>query len=146
MKNRKKDTLLKCLISISLILFVVVTIISLNQNPPMKITQLSDNGPRQMMGYILKTKNNKLIVIDGGTTDDTDNLIKNINDNGKKVDYWFITHAHDDHAGAFTQIVNDTDIQIDNIYISLNDFSWYETNEPNRTEFSKELIGKFNII
>ena len=58
-----------------------------------------------------------------------------------KVDYWFLTHAHDDHAGAFTEIVEDTEIQIDNIYVSLNSLDWYVENEKNRSEFSKKLIN-----
>ena len=111
-----------------------------NSNEETELIQLSNNGSRQMMGYLLKTKNGKLVVIDGGTTDDTENLINKINDNGGKVDYWFITHAHDDHAGAFVEIVNNTDIEIDNIYISLNDYEWYEKNEPKRTDFSKKII------
>ena len=38
------------------------------------------------------------------------------------------------------KIANDTNIEIKNVYISLNDYSWYETNEPDRKDFSKELI------
>ena len=144
MQNTKKETLLKYLIATSLILFVIITIIGLNQRTFITLTQLSDNGERQMMGYILKTKNNSVIVIDGGTTDDTENLINNINKNGGKVDYWFITHAHDDHAGAFTEVVNNTDIEIKNVYISLNEYSWYEENESSRADFSRKLIETVN--
>ena len=45
-----------------------------------------------MMGYIIKTDNDKIIVIDGGTSDDTENLLQKINEYTGKVDYWFITH------------------------------------------------------
>ena len=134
MKNKK-------ILLIITILFIITTIIIGVKNiKHIVIIQLSNQSHRQMMGYIIKTENEKLIIIDGGTTDDTENLVNQINKNGSKVDYWFITHAHDDHAGAFTEIVNNTDIEIKNVYISLNDFSWYEQNELARAEFSKKLI------
>lgn len=104
------------------------------------LTQLSPKGSRQMMGYLIKTNTGKLIVIDGGTTDDTEQLIDKINKNGSKVDYWFLTHVHDDHVGAFTKIVNNTDIEIENIYVSVNKIEWYEQNEPSRLEFTKTFL------
>jgi len=134
MKNKK------CLLVIIILFISASLIIGFYNKKGTMITQLSNQTHRQMMGYILKTENNKLIIIDGGTIDDTENLKNQIKKNGGKVDYWFITHAHDDHAGAFTEIVNNTDIEISNIYISLNDFEWYEKNEPLRSEFSKKLI------
>ena len=134
MKNKK------CLLVIIILFISASLIIGFYNKKGTMITQLSNQTHRQMMGYILKTENNKLIIIDGGTIDDTENLKNQIKKNGGKVDYWFITHAHDDHAGAFTEIVNNTNIEISNIYISLNDFEWYEKNEPLRSEFSKKLI------
>ena len=65
-----------------------------------------------MMGYILKTKN-KTIVIDGGLKEDAQNLIDNINRiGGGKVDVWFITHPHMDHAQAFMEIAESSNIEI----------------------------------
>lgn len=124
---------------IVLIIFGTIGILK-NKNETILI-QLSAQGQRQMMGYIIKTENEKIIVIDGGTIDDTNNLINHINELGGKVDYWFITHAHDDHAGAFLEIVNNTEIEIDNIYVSLNSADWYIENEEARSEFSKNLIN-----
>ena len=129
-----------------LIITIIITVISLlnivksSNKEETIVMQLSPQTSKQMMGYILKTKNDKVIIIDGGNAEDTQNLINKISENGSQVDYWFITHAHDDHAGAFVKIANDTNIEIKNVYISLNDYSWYETNEPDRKDFSKELI------
>ena len=105
------------------------------------ITQLSNQGKRQMMSYFIKTNTGKIILIDSGTKEDADNLLSYIKDNGNKVDYWFLTHAHDDHVGAFTKIVNETDIKIDNIYVSVNEIEWYQENEELRAEFTKEFIN-----
>ena len=136
----KNNILLKILIIITIISLIAIAWFAITEEKYTTLIQLSNQTSRQMMGYIIKTENGKLIVIDGGSTDDADNLINQIYKNGGKVDYWFITHAHDDHAGAFTKIVNETKIEIDKIYSSLNDYSWYEENEPNRAEFSKTLI------
>lgn len=139
--NRKKLS-----IAILIIVFVIAIIIlsqTIGKNN-IELIGLSAQGPRQMMGYIIRTKNDKTIIIDGGTIDDTANLMKYIGQYKNKVDYWFITHAHDDHVGAFTEIANNTDVQIDNICISLNEYEWYEQNEPSRAEFSKKVIDTVN--
>ena len=144
MKINKRRLLFSSTILILIIIFLVNIIIKNTGNKETILVQLSPQSSRQMMGYILKTYNGKLIIIDGGTVDDTQNLIHKINENGGKVDYWFITHAHDDHAGAFNEIVNKTNIEIKNIYVSLNDYSWYEEYEPTRIDFTKKLINTLN--
>lgn len=144
MKNKLNK---KNLIVAIFIIFFIIAIITLSQTifkNNIQLIGLSPQGPRQMMGYIIRTKNDKTIIIDGGTIDDTANLMKYIGKYNNKVDYWFITHAHDDHVGAFTEIANNTDVQIDNIYISLNEYEWYEQNEPSRAEFSKKVIDTVN--
>lgn len=140
MKNKLN---INIFIAVMLLIVLIITTITLTQMTSKEQTQLIGLSPqtsRQMMGYIIKTKKGKTIIIDGGTTNDTENLMKYIDKYNKKVDYWFITHAHDDHAGAFTEIANNTDVKIDNIYISLNEYEWYEKNEPDRAEFTKKLI------
>lgn len=136
----KKEKIVSILAIVLCIIAVIVSIVRISNEHTIELTQLSDHSTRQMMGYILKTKNNKIIVVDGGTIDDTENLIKQINKHGGKVDAWFLTHLHDDHLGAFSNIANDEQIQIEKIYCSFNDYSWYEENEPARAEFSKQIL------
>lgn len=137
-----KNVKIKFLTVTTLIILIIISalIIKLNENNKTTLTQLSPQGKSQMMGYLIKTNNGKIVLIDGGIGEDTQNLIKTIKNNGEKVDYWFLTHAHNDHTEAFTKVVEETDIQIDNIYVSLNDYKWYEENEPSRKEFTKKLI------
>lgn len=140
MKNKK-------LIILLIGIFIILTIVGVmvyNFKNYICLTQLSPQGTRQMMGYLIKTNNGKLIAIDGGTIDDTNQLIQKINENGGKVHAWFLTHAHDDHVGAFTQIVKNTDIEIENIYVSVNELLWYEQNEPGRLEFTKTFLETLN--
>ncbi len=136
----KKEKIVSILAIVLCIIAIVISIVRISNKHTIELTQLSDHSTRQMMGYILKTKNNKIIVIDGGTIDDTENLVEQINKHGGKVDAWFLTHLHDDHLGAFSNIANDEQIQIEKIYCSFNDYSWYEENEPARAEFSKQIL------
>ena len=108
------------------------------------LTQLSNHAEkRQMMGYVLKTQNH-LIVVDGGLKEDSANLIDYINKYGNgKVDAWFVSHPHIDHMEAFMDIVKNTDIPIDKVYVTLNPLNWYVENERHR---SQEFIDFFNII
>ena len=98
-----------------LIFFLIIFVFFKKPKDFIELTQLHDNSASQMMGYFIKTNNDKIIVIDGGTVDDSKNLQKYINDNGGKVDYWFLTHFHLDHSGALTDIINNTSIPIENI-------------------------------
>lgn len=147
-----KKTFKKSVIfGIAVVLFISITIGILLFNTNIgdnKIIQLSAQSSRQMMGYIIITKNNNLIVIDGGTTEDTENLVKQIKNNGGQVDAWFLTHIHDDHVGAFTEIINNESINVKKIYVSINEFQWYEENEPTRIEFTNkvfDLLSEENI-
>ena len=125
------------------LLFMIFTIIIIGtiniDKEYIELTQLHDNIPSQMMGYFVKTSNGKNIVIDGGTPSDSENLQKYINQNGGKVDYWFITHFHTDHTGALADILNNTKISIDKIIYHEVDRNMVEQYEPSR-------LGQYDII
>jgi beta-lactamase superfamily II metal-dependent hydrolase len=75
-----------------------------------------------MMGYVFKTSDEKIIVIDGGTNGDTDNLYNTIKEMSgleiPHVDAWILTHPHSDHINAFMTIIEEKwdAIEIDKIY------------------------------
>lgn len=104
------------------------------------ITQLKNNNPdKQMMGYYIKSSNGKVIVIDGGTTEDSENLQNYIYKNGGKVDYWLLTHYHDDHAGAIRDIILNTDIKIEKIIYYDCGEAMVAQYEPHRLEQYQKL-------
>jgi len=79
----------------------------------------------QNMSYVVKTRQGKIIVIDGGyKTDDHDPkylysfLQKVTGKTVPHVDAWFFTHNHNDHYGAFLGIANlyPNGITVDKIY------------------------------
>ena len=140
-KNKKK---LAPIILCVVILSTIFIIFDLNNKKEIEIIQLSPQSKSQMMGYIIKTKNNKIIVVDGGSSADTENFVNYINENNWKINYWFLTHAHNDHASVLVDVINNKNIEIENIYASLNEKEWYYTYEPQRADFSSELIDVLN--
>lgn len=62
------------------------------------------------MGYVLVTENGRLVVIDGGNYNDTEEFLALLEQTagGKPVvDLWIITHAHGDHFGVIDGISKD---------------------------------------
>lgn len=139
MKENKRK-IINSLVVLTVLLIIILNFSYIKYSNGLTLIQLHDNSPRQMMGYILKTKNNT-VVIDGGLKEDTQNLIDNINRvGGGKVDTWFLTHPHMDHVQAFMEIVQTTDMQIGKIYVTLNDLEWYEKNDSTRIEEIKQFL------
>lgn len=146
-KKRKIINILLIVVTIFIIVFTSVGIYLYSN--ALEVTQLSPNSKSQMMGYILKTKNNKIIVIDGGTEADYDNLYNNIIKQGGKVDMWILTHPHIDHVGAFCKIVIDhPDLEINKVYCSINDLEFiekYDSSRYSQAEKLYEALGKEKI-
>ncbi len=65
--------------------------------------------PIQMMSYVIKTKEDKLIVIDGGYDRNAVDIIAKAKElSGMDVpviEAWIHTHCHNDHCDAFSEIV-----------------------------------------
>lgn len=143
---------------ILLIIFIIVVTgicialgINTRYNDRIQITQFASYGERQSMGYLLKTKENRLVMIDGGTIENKEHVLQEIKNNGGIVEYWFITHAHDDHYGVLKEILKEdyAGIQINNIIVSLNDEEWYKINDSSRYNDIKEfldLLKKENVL
>lgn len=127
---------------------ILVTIPGLDQEATLATTelyQLPSKYPRASgdyypnMSYIVKTRQGKIIIIDGGyKVDDHDPkylyafLQKVTGKSVPHVDAWFFTHNHYDHYGAFQGIANlyPNGITVDTIYHR------YPTAEEINTYFS----------
>lgn len=142
-EKQNKNKILKSIIIVIAILIISLNFSYIKYRNGLTLIQLHNNSTRQMMGYILTTKN-KTIVVDGGLKEDATNLIHNINKiGGGKIDVWFLTHPHMDHVQAFMEIVQNTDIEIGKVYLTLNDLEWYEQYETARIQ---EIQNFFNVI
>lgn len=120
------------------------------------LTQLQ--GANLMEGYVIKTKEGKTVVIDGGDTADASILTKYLLKlNGDlHVDDWFLTHYHSDHIAALYNLLgNNKDLHIDRLYFDfptdlLDDYSdgrgdsdnHYAKDFPAIVAANKEKVGQ----
>lgn len=138
-KTQKKKILI--IILAMIIIFIgIVEIIKKNEKY-IELTQLRDNSANQMMGYIMKTSTGKVIVVDGGNDADEPNLVEHIKALGNKVDVWFITHPHGDHASAIIRVIEETDIPIEKIYYTMNDLEWYKNYAEERAREAERFYN-----
>ena len=116
------------------------------------ICQLKNSSHIQMMGYVIKTADGKMIVVDGGTKFDTDHLIEVIKEMSgaekPRVDAWLLTHAHDDHIIPFCEIVENhaDEIEIGAVYFNFPSIKFVEALEYGQTYVVKRfysLLEKF---
>jgi len=94
-----------------------------------------------IMSFIFKTKSGKIVVVDGGKANETENLLallQKLAPEGETptVSAWFLTHLHEDHYGSFLNIVRNYDVygdrvKIENFYCNLLEEDFY-------TKLSKE--------
>ena len=73
------------------------------------LMQVTNAGTTQMMSYIMKTDEGKVIVIDGGNAGGDATKLRGILQEkyGNKVHMWWISHPHSDHIGALNDILDD---------------------------------------
>lgn len=89
--------------------------------------QLPNQTKSQMMSYVLRSVNGKLVVIDGGTAGDAAYLRAFLKEHGGHVEAWFLTHPHSDHCDALCEILREPEgIEIGTLYTSLPDSVWVE--------------------
>ena len=145
-KNSRKVLFILSILLVLLVLFLFIRInkgtVNNNSNYYL-VTMLGGsneekNGALNSMGYIIQTANNKLIVVDGGRDIDANLLLEKIKSLGNgKVDYWFLTHAHNDHIGALVELLeNNNEIIIDNLCFNFNSKDWYQKYDSERSEIA----------
>ncbi len=112
------------------------------------VTQMQTSQP-ESLSYMLTTSKNKLLMIDGGSAEDSSYLEEKLLEKGGEVECWFITIAHPENFGAMKRILENGKVQVNQIYISFNEASWYGQHETERygevAEFL-DFIYSENII
>ncbi len=95
----------------------------------LRLLDSADGG--QNLSCVLRTSAGSVIVVDGGRPVDDAHLSDVIQSMGGTVSAWLITHPHDDHIGALTNILNQDPIpiEIEHIYYSFLDEDEYEKGE-----------------
>lgn len=98
------------------------------------LLQSANRTHTQMMSYLINTPDGSTVMIDGGNNKDGDGqyLYDLLCKNGKRVDKWFMTHAHKDHYGALLWMLDnvvDFDIEIGELYMNFPPAEWTLTVE-----------------
>lgn len=75
--------------------------------------------------YMIQTKENKIIMLDGGNSENAEYIEQAIIDKGGVVEAWFVTLADKNCVGALEKIIEAEKVQINNIYVSFNSEEWY---------------------
>ena len=89
------------------------------------------SSTQHYMSYVLVTSNNKVIVIDGGWAGDAGYLKSLIKVFSTHVDAWFISHPHQDHIEALSEILaNPEGITIGTIYHTKASPARYDSSDP----------------
>lgn len=97
--------------------------------------QLTETS-KYMMSFVLVTKQNNCIVIDGGRPDDMPLLKQYIG--GRHISAWILTHAHSDHISGFIDEMKKNggkDFDIGTVYYNFPDYAT-EINNHNVEDYN----------
>jgi beta-lactamase superfamily II metal-dependent hydrolase len=102
----------------------------------------SNQSASQMESFLITTADGQLIVIDGGTAADEPYLKALIMQRGGHVSAWFLTHAHADHVGAITRMINEdlVGVTIDNIYYNFPSIDFFRIYDSTRADTAKACM------
>lgn len=94
---------------------------------------LSEQSKKQMMSYVLRTKEGNLAVIDGGNQAEAEDLIHTLTRLGgptPAVDLWLLTHPHGDHVNALLEIFSGPNpLRVKRIYSHFLSYEFYKAND-----------------
>jgi len=142
-----KTKIRKVLVISEILLLLIITIIAYrvitHKSNPYTITQYGNDEGLQKMCYSVLTPTGELIMIDGGSAEDENQVRKIINEHGGTVHAWFLTHPHDDHIGAFNEIFEDPQqIKVKSVYATDIDYENYKkkAKEWDKIEFCKRFL------
>ena len=110
--------------------------------------QLDQFHEESQMGYIIRTDDKRIIIIDGGTVKSTPFLRSYIRQLGGVVDTWIITHPHPHHAGALKIILGDESVRVNRIFHTAIDLDLVGKYEPASLPFISsfyEVLGVSGI-
>ena len=92
------------------------------------LTQYNGGWNVGMFYSLVASSDGTVILIDGGYPENEELVKSVIEAEGGKVDYWFITHYHADHCGAFNAVWPEYKDRIGTVFITPLTWEEYEPN------------------
>lgn len=106
---------------------------------------------RFMMSFVIITKEDHAIVVDGGMPEDMELLKQYVG--GRHISAWILTHAHDDHISGFVsefQKNQGADFDIEKVYYHFPSLQLLENHEVHNYDFFKnnllEMLPAFEEV
>ena len=124
-------------------IFCICMGIKTRKENAINVTQIQTQNS-ESLSYMLKTKKNNIVMIDGGGYEDSAHLEEVLIENGGVVAHWYITLAHSNNFGALQKIIENGKVKVENIYISFNSIEWYEQYEFDRVTPIAEFFSVLN--
>lgn len=119
-------------------------------NPSAVLYQLTETSPF-MMSFVLITRQNNAIVIDGGRPEDMPLLKEYIA--GRHISAWILTHAHSDHISGFVSEFEKNgaaDFDIGAVYYNFPPYSLINKHDVEDYEYFRseldEMLPAFNRV
>ena len=139
--KRKLKFLFKIFLLIAVTMLCVLAGFKTREKKAIVVTQFGQTSKDSNSGYLLESETGRLTMIDGGTKEDAESVLNTIKQKGGFVEVWFITVPHKENAGVLLEALEDKDIQVGGIYLSLNNEDWYEKYETaEEKEFAMDFI------
>lgn len=106
-----------------------------------KVTGFGNSEGELNAGYLLEAETGRLIMIDGGGVDESETVLNEIKSRGGVVEVWFITLPYKERAQVLLDALEDDEIEVGGIYLSINGKDWYDEFENvSELDFVKEFI------
>lgn len=103
-----------------------------------------------MMSFVIITKEDNAIVVDGGRKEDMPLLKEYIG--GRRIAAWILTHAHNDHISGFISEFAENggrDFDIEKVYYNFPEYDLENHNVPNYEYYVTEMnesLPAFNAV
>lgn len=145
---------------LNLIVLALVICLSISVIPGCKeekkdgpvLYQLGPDTDMLMMGYVIKTTNDKYIVIDGGSAGGSEGYILNAlqditGQEIPEIEAWFLSHLHDDHVMEFCDLARYyvpefADIKINNVYFNFPSEKFMKKTEGGNYAFIRDRVAE----
>ena len=96
-----------------------------------------------MMSFVIVTKNNNVIVVDGGRPLDMPLLKEYVG--GRHISAWILTHAHNDHISGFVDEFEKNggaDFDIEKVYYNFPPYSLIDNHNVEDYEYFKQELSE----